>query len=900
MTAAPEFVLPDAEARRIAADPRRNVVLRASAGAGKTTVLVERYLNLIACGVAPANILALTFTRKAAAEMKDRIVRRLADPSRRARPGGRRPETAEVAVSTLDAFTLGLVREFPLDAGVQPGTEVLDERTMPSVMQEAADLVLSGAAGFDTRDVGSLLLRLNQTRSNLRKAALHYLEHRLTWRRLFETALTESRPEPPPPVPIREVLNEVDADRRHLAEDPGTPLPVRMALGAVPEAAEPDSAPGSRDALDRATLDPFFKNKTSRGAGLDPALNKEYKAVRSRVVAARPAWGNWRQERALRLAWAFFERVEREYQRLKRERGVMDFDDLTLAATRLLAKMGEFAESRFRLEARFHHLLLDEFQDTSDDQWELLRNLVRPWTEGAGLAAEAVRDATAGRLDRPTIFLVGDHKQSIYRFRDARVEILGRAEREIEAALGATAPGASPRVILRWNFRSVRRLRRFFNVASRSIAAGSKQYAAEDWAFRYDDSDELPEHPREEQDRGGPGPWPDLSLCVALDHGIAAARIAERVAALVREDPGVLDQGRGVAILARAGARLGIYRAALEEREIPTALSKGFGFFEASEVRDLTALCRFLARPASDLRAVELLRSRFFAVSGEHLALLRRESREDAPFSDLLRSGGADLPEGLSGDARSVLRAAGEAASRYLGFARSMPPSRAIAATLASARYLEKAAAGEVPERRVRQIEANARKVIQILRALERHGFVTMERAAAALEASAGDPSPGPVDVAGAAGVMTIHAAKGLEFEQVFLVDCGRRRPGESRIPRVQEYADGAWGIGMVEDGPHWKVDDGGRADSEEQRCLYVAMTRARKRLGLSWVVKRTRSGIHQGAIPKLLPAELVARASRTVLGDAPERLTWEGFDFEMLPPAATETDDEPADEPAG
>src|SRR6185436_3674615 len=119
----------DADARRIAVDPTQNVVLEASAGTGKTRVLVERYVNLLLAGVDPENILAITFTRKAAAEMRERIIERLREASRlsqfdRARWRELKERLTEIAISTIDAFCLSLLREYPLEADVDPGFEL--------------------------------------------------------------------------------------------------------------------------------------------------------------------------------------------------------------------------------------------------------------------------------------------------------------------------------------------------------------------------------------------------------------------------------------------------------------------------------------------------------------------------------------------------------------------------------------------------------------------------------------------------------------------------------------------------------------------------------------------------------------------------------------------------------
>src|SRR5262245_31734035 len=135
---------PAADARTYAVDPANNVVLEASAGTGKTSVLVARYVNLLKAGVDPANILAMTFTRKAAAEMRERIVKELRDAAGRsefdrARWIDLRDRLADIAITTIDAFCLSLLREFPLEADVDPGFDMADETEVPRLVEESLD-----------------------------------------------------------------------------------------------------------------------------------------------------------------------------------------------------------------------------------------------------------------------------------------------------------------------------------------------------------------------------------------------------------------------------------------------------------------------------------------------------------------------------------------------------------------------------------------------------------------------------------------------------------------------------------------------------------------------------------------------------------------------------------------
>ena len=263
---------------------------------------------------------------------------------------------------------------------------MLDERSMPVVRTEAVGRVFSGATGFDAETLGALPLLLDRSRTAVEAAVHKYLERRLSWRRYFEAKAREARRRPAPRVPrLRDFFREAapSCDRlREAGADAGIPLPVRLALWLE----EQDSA---RDALDREALEHFFPvTRKTPPKTLPKELGADFRAVAECVREFRPVWLDFLNERAFGPVWEVIQAVEAEYQRLKRDRGVMDFDDLTVAATRLLEGLGEFSASRFRLEARYHHLLLDEFHDTSDAQWDLLRAILRPWSEGMGLAAE--------------------------------------------------------------------------------------------------------------------------------------------------------------------------------------------------------------------------------------------------------------------------------------------------------------------------------------------------------------------------------------------------------------------------------------------------------------------------------------------------------------------------------
>ena len=176
--------LPDADARQAAVDPAQNVVLEASAGTGKTRVLVERYVNLLRAGVEPDHILAITFTRKAAAEMRQRIIDRLKEGSRlsdfdAAQWRALKERLGDIAISTIDAFCLSLLREFPLEADVDPGFSMADDSEIPRLVAESLDqaMRICRAVARDDDDVALVFAQLGERRLRTGMAAL--LDRRL-------------------------------------------------------------------------------------------------------------------------------------------------------------------------------------------------------------------------------------------------------------------------------------------------------------------------------------------------------------------------------------------------------------------------------------------------------------------------------------------------------------------------------------------------------------------------------------------------------------------------------------------------------------------------------------------------------------------------------------------------
>ena len=197
--------LPDARDRADAVDPRLNVVLEASAGTGKTRVLVDRYVNLVRAGVEPKHILAMTFTRKAAAEMRERILQTL---RRTAEEGGiderrwrsLRERLGEVGISTIDAFCLSLLREFPLEAGLDPGFGMADETEALRLTDEALDRALGVCRAVARQDESVALVFAELGELQLRRGLAALLDRRLVAGPILDRAV---RPTPRELTPTR-------------------------------------------------------------------------------------------------------------------------------------------------------------------------------------------------------------------------------------------------------------------------------------------------------------------------------------------------------------------------------------------------------------------------------------------------------------------------------------------------------------------------------------------------------------------------------------------------------------------------------------------------------------------------------------------------------------------------
>lgn len=853
--------------RRIALDPQRSFIVQAPAGSGKTELLTQRYLALLAHVNSPEEVIAITFTRKAAGEMRDRILQALHKAQTQPEPDkaherttwelGRRvlerdaacewnivSHPARLRIQTIDSLCASLTRQLPLLSrfGTQPevteDAQELYRRAVRDVLGLLdADQPWAAAAR-------SLLAHLDNNLALLEDLLAAMLGRRDQWlphvlmpggidaeRRRLEDALAHvtldalSEVREYLPAGIEQELVELAcfAAERLAADGAESPILACRDLPRLPAAGLDDLAAWRGIANLLLTNEGNWRRSANKGIGFpaassardsaEKALFQSRKerflalleslaaadALRLRLHALRtlpPTRYSERQWEVIQALVTLLPVAAAQLELVFRERGMVDFIEVAQAALVALGEPDNPTDLALSLDYRIRHLLVDEFQDTSVTQFKLLERLTAGWEPGDGR----------------TLFAVGDPMQSIYRFRQAEVGLFLRARQE-----GIGAVKLHP-LTLSVNFRSEQGIVDWVNMAFRKVFPPSEDMAV--GAVSYSPSEAF--H----------GPGDGAAVAVHPFFADDARAEARHAVQLVQEARRERPDGT-TAILVRSRSHLAEIVPLLQESGLRYRAVEIEQLGHRPVVQDLLALTRALLHPGDRIAWLALLRAPWCGLTLADLHALAGDDHDTAPW-DLLQDD-ARLAR-LSADGRSRAERLRAVLRASLGLRRRRSLRRWVEGTWV-------ALGGPACVSDETDLE-DALVYLDLVERLEEGAeIVDLEALAERTNAIFALPD---MEADESLQIMTVHKAKGLEFDTVILPGLGR--PPQSERPRLLMWMERPRSrhevdlllapikeTGGEEDAiyKYLSLKDREKEQYEAGRLLYVAATRARRRLHL-------------------------------------------------------------------
>jgi len=870
---------------RCACDPSASVVVEACAGSGKTWLLVGRIVRLLLSGVAPGQILAITFTRRAAQEMRTRLVDDLktlaeADDERIAvflQERGMTPAEARAAtgsaralyervlnapvpltIETFHSWFWQLLAHAPLGSGVPYAPTLLeaaDRMRADAWLHFSAQLVREQNAA-ERSAWESMLDDLGE--DGARKLLMQFLNKRAEWwcfadgdessavARALAPLRAAGEDDPRGAVRKPDFVATVQAllDQWRLIGKPGVTV-AEMITSAQRWLADATSAPAPHFRAasllvltQRGTPRDLLRPERIAGKLSNEAQAQRYAEAHARVTerlqqidAAHRIWRALKLNEAALLCGRLLIGV---YQRLKEQQQALDFTDLEWHAHRLLGDADNAAYMQVRLDARYRQILLDEFQDTNALQWQVLQS----WLAGYG-ALEEGQDAA----DRPGVFVVGDPKQSIYRFRRAEPRVFDAALEVLRRDFGA--------VHLRTNV-TRRNAQAVIDVLNLAMPGGNPLYQPQ--STRAQTKGAFVLLPLSASHPAPPVPEDvsalrDVLMQARLERDsdaryregrTLAEQIAHWVAQLRVQAPGGSRPPRfsDVLLLVRRRTHLAEYERALRDAGVPFVSDRRGGLLATLEAEDLTALLEFLTAPFASLRLAHALRSPIFGASDDDLIMLAQTAGED--WWQRLQALGENVSPVL-GRARTLL-------ARWLELAGVLPVHDLLDRVYFEADVRRRYAAVAPPALQA-QVQANLDAFIELALQVDSGRYPSLPRfidelAGLKRHALEDAPDEGAAQAGDAVRVMTIHGAKGLEAEIVLLADAHARTAQEAERVLVvwPPQAPAPEHVSLVARGNDardsaragWFDADEAQREQENWNLLYVAATRARQVLVVS------------------------------------------------------------------
>jgi ATP-dependent helicase/nuclease subunit A len=844
---------PDQKHRdQVSGDLDRTMLVEAAAGTGKTTCLIARMVGLLREGKCRVETLAaVTFTRKAAAELRTRFQLGLEKAAVESSGEGRErllealEHVERCFIGTIHSFCARLLRERPVEAGLDPGFIELDDAIDTQFRRQAwrehvAELIATDDAVLPELEHLGLKVTGSTRRSHSIATELEELglqPAELGPAFLTFAEFTDVEDWPSPVVPLPDLGESIEAVRGYadhmrslsLPADPGNDslMPKYELIGRMEQRLDLDQPAQFMELLEQFNSSAKVVQKMWPSGKLQ-ALQEQQRWDDFREQYAEPLLLAWREHRYEPVMRAIRPALE-VYARLRRERNALNFQDLLLQAARLLRQNPEV---RRYFRERFTHLLVDEFQDTDPIQAEVMLLLT----------AEDHRE-TVWLKCRPvpgSLFVVGDPKQSIYRFRRADILTYNKVRDIIRNVGGEVVP-------LTANFRSCRPVIDWVNGCFRDV------FPAE--ADDYSPADRPLEVGRTDGDADSG--VEKLQTAGSRNDEIAALE-ADRIARSIRR---AIDEQwpvsrpdaelkRGLPphaqagdflIVARSKARLTIYARALQKYGLPHTVTGGKVLNEVPELELLHVCLAAVTRSDDPVALVAALRSELFGVSDTALYDFRRLGGR---FSYL-----SDIPDGIDADDTAVIRDAFDRLRTCSRWLRRMPAVAAIEWIAADQGLFARACAAEEGDAHA----GSFLKAIELLRSLDGQWTVgdvvdALQRFVGLEEPHDGVPVRPPTEMP--VRVMNLHQCKGLEAPFVFLVDPSGEsvhdvgvhidRSGESPRGFLPIYGPkrSQWGSPpILARPPDWDTlaaEEQRFLDAENNRLLYVAATRAGVKLVIS------------------------------------------------------------------
>ena len=811
-----------------------NIVVEAGAGTGKTRSLVDRVIGLVATGRATMDrVAAITFTEAAAAELRERVRQSLESA---AADSGREPVERErcmeavadldqAAVQTLHSFAASLLRERPLEAGLPPGFGTQDEIQADLTFEDEWSRWLDTT--LDDPKHQALLrpvLKLGLEMSHLRQAALKFHEN-------YDllTGVRFDAPPIPEPYAARDLV-EVQEELRRLLAFAKSPDELSVHVQAVLILARRVEEAGADDLEAYRLLAQSPRIRSTRGRqsdwNQDPVtktnacklIKETLKELDGRIAENLAEARTAALEPVLELLRIF----AIEYAQSRKSRGVAQFHDLLVWARDMLR---DNLDARDYFRERYSHILIDETQDTDPLQAEIAMFLAED-APSDGDRRNRPRDWNSVRPADGKIFVVGDPKQSIYRFRRAEVNLTRRVQRIV----------GGEQVVLSQNFRSRRSVIEWVNHLfgqSMQPSEGQPEYVPLDaWVDDEAGGEDAPAVRR----LGGAQ---DAEIKVGEVRREEAEAIANAILLARAEGwevrPEEADAAkrpatyRDICVLMPTRTALSTLEIALEDAGIPYRLESPSMIYGTQELRDLLNCLAAIDDPTDEISLVAALRSPAFACSDlDLLGFVEAGGRFDYLEEQT-------TPPGPVLEAFEVLR---EYHARRLW----VSPPALIESFVRDRRLLELALNQRYPRERWRRYRflvdsarmfasaggSSLRAFVEWTDRQQSEGAQVMESALPELDEDA-------------VRIMTVHGAKGLEFPIVILTGLNITR--NARVsPVLFEWTSGKVEARIGRAGSHFQTAgydalaevDKQRQGEEFVRLQYVAATRARDHLVVS------------------------------------------------------------------